>query len=570
MNSLILAVVAFIGYLIAYHTYGTYLAKRIFRLDPSALCPSAELRDNVDFIPTNKHILFGHHFTSIAGLGPIVGPAIAIIWGWVPTVLWVFLGAIFMGAVHDFGTLVVSLRGKGRSIGELAENIINARVRTLFLLIIFFALWIVIAIFALIIAILFGMYPQAVLAIWFQIPIALGLGHLIYKKGKSHVWLGVVATVMMYIMIVIGAYWPLKMPALLGLSPLTIWIVILLIYAYIASTLPVQVLLQPRDYINSHQLLIALVLLSLGMLITDPKIVAPAINLNPIGAPPIWPFLFVVIACGAISGFHCLVSSGTSSKQCDKEKSSLFVGYGAMLMEGVLAILVIIAVSAGLGMGLSAKDGHILKGAAAFNHHYASWAAASGLSANLGAFVTGAANIIEAMGIPQRITIAIMGVFLVSFASTTMDSATRIQRYVVTELANAWTIKLLTSKHNATLTAIVSAFILAFYNGSGKGALTLWPLFGAVNQLLAGLALLVVTIYLAKQRINILYTAIPMVFMIFMTGWAMLVNLGNYYTLSNWLLLIIGMAVFVLEIWMVVESIVVIKSVYRKINMLID
>ena len=564
MNSLFLAAIMFAGYIIAYHTYGKFLSKKIFRIDPDATCPSAEFQDNMDFVPTDKHVLFGHHFTSIAGLGPIVGPAIAIIWGWVPAIIWVLFGAIFMGAVHDFGALVVSMRNKGRSIGDLAAGIVNSRVRTLFLLIVFFGLWIVIAVFALIIAILFDMYPQAVIPVWFEIPIAIYLGYLVYKKGKSPVMLGITAVILMYVTVIIGTFIPLQMPSLFGLSPLAVWIIILLIYAYIASTLPVQTLLQPRDYINSHQLLVAMGLLVLGVLIAHPQITAPALDISPSGAPPILPFLFVVIACGAISGFHSLVASGTSSKQCDSEKSARFIGYGGMLMEGALSTLVIIAIAAGLGIGLVIEGGEILRGSAAFSHHYSSWATASGLAAKLSAFVTGSANIIASLGISVKITVALMGVFLVSFAATTMDSATRIQRYVVTELATAWNIKPLSGKHNATLIAVVSAFILAFYNGTGKGALTLWPLFGSVNQLLAGLALLVLTIYLARKRINIAYTALPMIFMVLMTGWAMIVNLRDYFISSNWMLFGIGLAVFVLEVWMIVESSVVLRKVYSR------
>lgn len=564
MNSLFICAVVSVGYIIAYHVYGKYLAKKIFRLNPAAICPSEELCDNVDFIPTKKRVLFGHHFASIAGIGPIVGPAIAVIWGWVPAVLWVFFGSILMGAVHDLGALVVSMRKKGRSIGDVAKDIVGSRVRTLFLLIIFFELWIVIAVFALVIAILFDMYPQSVFPVWFQIPIALYTGYLIYKKGKNPTLAGIAAVVVMYITIILGTLFPFKMPALLGISPLAIWIVLLLIYVYIASTLPVQVLLQPRDYINAHQLLVAMMLLGLGVLISRPQIVAPAFVMSPKGAPPIWPFIFIVIACGAISGFHCLVSSGTSSKQCDKEDSCLFIGYGGMLTEGVLATLVIIAVTAGLGMGLSIQNGQVLKGVEAFNHHYSSWAAASGLPAKLKSFVTGSANIIESIGVPAKITVGIMGVFIVSFAATSLDSATRIQRYVVTELANAWNIKPLKNKHGATLVAVFTAFVLAFYNGSGEGALALWPLFGTVNQLLAGLALLVITIYLARRNTNTLYTALPMAFMIFITGWAMIINLKDFYAANNWLLFSIGVAVFALEIWMVAESILVLKKVYSK------
>lgn len=562
MNSLLIACIVFAGYIVAYHTYGKFLAQKIFKVDPDAVCPSETLRDNIDFVPTNKHVLFGHHFTSIAGLGPIVGPAIAIIWGWVPAVLWVFFGSIFMGAVHDFGSMIVSIRGKGRSIGDLASGIINSRVRTLFLLIIFFELLIVIAVFALIIAILFSMYPVAVIPVWLEIPIAIFLGYLVYKRGKSHVTLGIVAVLIMYVTVVIGAFVPLEIPAILGLNSLAVWIVILLIYAFIASTLPVQTLLQPRDYINSHQLIVAMVLLSLGVLVSHPQVVAPALDIAPEGAPPILPFIFVVIACGAISGFHSLVSSGTSSKQCDSEKSTRFIGYGGMLMEGALSTLVIIAVAAGIGLGLK-TEGELLTGVSAFNHHHSNWAAASGLGAKLAAFVTGSANMIEAIGIPTKITIAIMGVFLVSFAATSLDSATRIQRYIVSELATAWNLKLFTTKRNATLVAVITAFILAFSNGSGEGALTLWPLFGTVNQLLAGLALLVITIYLAKRKVKVRYTAIPMIFMVCMTGWAMLVNLRNFYGDTNWLLLVIGSAVFALEIWMIAESVIVVRKVIR-------
>jgi len=555
VDSLLLAGIVLGVYLVAYNTYGKFLGKKIFRLSDENTCPSHAFRDDIDFVPTNKHILFGHHFTSIAGLGPIVGPAIAVIWGWVPAVLWVLFGSIFLGAVHDFGALVVSLRTGGRSIGDISAGLVNNRVRTLFLLIIFFLLWIVIAIFALIIAILFDMYPQSVIPVWLEIPLALWLGYMVYIKGASHVKLGIIALVIMYITIILGAYLPVDIRCF-GISSkwaIAAWMIILFIYSYVASTLPVQTLLQPRDYINSHELFVAMGLLVLGVVISRPEIVAPALNLSPKGAPPIWPFLFVVIACGAISGFHSLVSSGTSSKQCYSEDDAVYVGYGSMLMEGALATMVIVALAGGLGLGLHAKTG-MLFGRAAFAYHYSSWAAASGLGAKIGAFVTGSANMIAAYGIPHKFTVAIMGVFIVSFAVTTLDTATRLQRYVIGELAMAYKMPRLAGRHPATLIAVLSAFVLAFYNGSGKGALVLWPLFGTVNQLLGALALLIVTIYLAKKRMSTVYTLIPMVFMTIMTGWAMLINLGDFYRNSNWLLFTIGVSVFILEVWMILES----------------
>ena len=252
------------------------------------------------------------------------------------------------------------------------------------------------------------------------------------------------------------------------------------------------------------------------------------------------------------------------SKQCDTETSSLFIGYGSMLMEGTLATLVIVAVAAGIGIGLAGKGGEILRGADAFNHHYASWGAAAGLGSKLGAFVTGSANMIQSYGIPVKIALAVMSVFIVSFAATTVDTATRIQRYVVVELSNACNFKLLSRRQAGTIFAVITAGILAFYDGSGKGAMKLWPLFGSINQLLAGLALLVATIYLARRKVNIAYTGIPMVFMIIITGWAMVLNIRNFYNDSNWLLFVIGLAVFVLEIWMIIESVIVLKTVYDK------
>jgi len=563
MNSLMLAAGAAILYLVAYHTYGKFLGRKIFKLNPDAVCPSTEFQDDVDFVPTKKPIIFGHHFTSIAGTGPIVGPAIGIIWGWVPALIWILLGSILMGAVHDFGSLVVSLRNQGRSIGDVASDIINKRVRILFLLIIFFELLIVVAIFGVVIAVVFNMFPQAVLPVWFEIPIAVWLGHMIYKKGGNHLQLSIIAVVIMYVTVVIGTYVPIKMPAMFGISPIGMWVIILLAYAYIASTLPVQTLLQPRDYINSHQLLVALGLLALGILVAHPSMVAPAVNLSPKGAPPIWPMIFVVIACGAISGFHSLVSSGTTSKQCHYETDSLAIGYGGMLLEGMLATFVIVACGAGLALGLT-KGGETFTGIAAFNQNYASWASAAGLGSKINSFVVGAANMIDSIGIPHKITLTIMGVFVASFAATTLDTATRLQRYIVAELGTACGVPAVAKKHPATIIAVVTALILAFYNGSGKGALTLWPLFGATNQLLAGLALLVVTIYLARKKVSIAYTGIPMVFMIFMTGWAMILNIQKFFNTSNWLLLCIGLIVLVLEIWMIIESIIVLKAHYAE------
>lgn len=403
------------------------------------------------------------------------------------------------------------------------------------------------------------MFPQSVFPVWMEIPIAIWAGYMIYQRGANLNVISLIAVVLMYVTVIIGAYWPLKLPGLFGLSPVETWLVILLIYAFFASTLPVWTLLQPRDYINAHELIIAMVLLFIGTLVAHPQIVAPATNIHAAGAPPIWPFLFVVIACGAISGFHSLVSSGTSSKQIDKEPDALFVGYGGMLMEGALATLVIVATTAAIGIAYKTQDGTVLTGIQAWQYHYSSWQAASGLASKLNAVIIGAANLMHSYGIPMAIGTTIMAVFLVSFAGTTLDTATRIQRYVIGEFFTDLGLPSLANRWIATFLAVFTAFLLAFAQKGGKGALILWPLFGTVNQLLAGLALLVATVYLARIRKPIWFAALPMVFMLFMTGWAMVLNIRKFAVTHNMLLLTIGTIVFLLEIWMIVEAVIALK-----------
>ncbi len=553
MNSLVLAALCFAVYIMAYRTYGRFLGDKIFELRRSRPTPAHSRQDGVDFVPTRKDVLFGHHFTSIAGTGPIVGPAIGVIWGWLPALLWVLIGPIIIGAVQDLGALVVSIRNDGRSIAEVIGRTISPRVRKLFFVIIFFELWIVIAIFALIIAVLFGMYPNSVLAIWVEVPIALWVGHRVRRAGSNLLSLSLVGVGVMYAAVVLGTYLPVRLPAIWGISPVLIWMAILFAYAAVASVLPVDRLLQPRDYLNSHQLLIAMGLLGAGLIVAHPPIIAPPFIKPAAGTPGMWPFLFVVIACGAVSGFHALVSSGTSAKQLDREPDALFVGYGSMLLEGGLAVLVIIACTAGLGMGVF-KNGQYLTGYAAFADHYASWTIASGLGAKLGAFIEGAANLIAALGINRAIAVTVMGVFIVSFAGTTLDTAARIQRYVVTALAEEIGLPKLTSRWPATLLAVGSAAALAFYSGNGQGAMTLWPIFGAVNQLLAGLALLAITSYLLRQQKPIWPSIPPMLFMVAMPSWAMMDNVRSLWQKGNFFLAILSGLILFLQAWVLLES----------------
>ncbi len=348
MSSLLIVVVSFFGYLIAYRFYGRFISQKILKISKEGEMPSHKFNDGVDFVPTQRKIIFGHHFTTIAGLGPIVGPAIGIIWGWLPALLWIFLGSIFMGAVHDYTSLIVSARNEGKTIGELTGKLVSPRARIAFQFIMQLLLFIVLAVFAAIIASLFIQYPESVIPVWFQIPIAIWLGKQVVK-GKNYTLYSVFALLLMYLFIIVGVRFPVSLPFEENLS-LVIWCVILFIYVFIASTLPVQKLLQPRDNINSFQLILAMTLMVIGFFVARPEISAPAINhyafLPASDVPSLAPIMFIIIACGAISGFHSLASSGTTVKQLDSEKDGLFIAYGGMLTESFLAILVLMAIAA--------------------------------------------------------------------------------------------------------------------------------------------------------------------------------------------------------------------------------
>jgi carbon starvation protein len=601
MLTLLIAVGAFVGYLIAYHTYGRWLSRRIFNLNPEAEVPSRQLRDDIDFVPTRKEVIFGHHFTSIAGTGPIVGPAIAVFWGWLPALLWVLLGSIFVGAVHDFGALVVSLRNRGQTIGEVAGRLITPRARILFLIILFMALTVVLAVFGLVIANIFSNYPESVLPTWISLPIAVGIGVWVYRRGGGLLVPSLLALGLVYLAIFAGAYvLPIDLRALTGWelngpfpNAVIVWTLVLLAYCFVASVLPVWVLLQPRDYINSHQLVLALGLLLVGVLVAgatgraDLAESTPAVASNiPADAPPIWPFLFITIACGACSGFHCLVSSGTTSKQIAKETDAQYVAYGSMLLEGGLAVMVILACCAGVGMGkfdrvstsdnvagyeyqphLEADSGIQLTGLAAWQTRYnaeAGWASFR-LPQTVGAFVDGGANFLSVIGIPLKLGIGMIAVLVACFAATTLDSATRLQRYVIQELAATVKVAPLTNKYAATSLAVGTAGLVATIPasaalGPGSGGLILWPLFGATNQLLAGLAFMVTAFYLWRRNKPIGFIVVPMIALLIMPAWAMLWQMFNsasgwYWDPEKQLLFWVGFLILALQVWIVIEGV---------------
>ncbi len=542
MNSVVIALLALVSFSLAYKFYATFLSRKIFELNPQNTTPAHQLHDGVDYVPTKKAILFGHHFTSIAGAAPIVGPAIAVIWGWLPAVLWVVLGSILIGGVHDLGSLVVSVRSQGKSIGELTRDLVSNRARTLFLLIIFFLLWIVLAVFALIIGLLFIQYPETVLPILVEMPLAAAVGFSFYKTKLGEVGPTIFAIILVCAFCYLGTIYPIKLGATFLGSELSSWIVLVLIYSFLAAVLPVWLLLQPRDFINAGWLFLGLGLMYIGLFILRPEIVAPAVRLNPPGAPPIFPFLFIVIACGAVSGFHSLVSSGTTAKQLGREQDAKAVGYGSMLGEGALSTMAILACTA----GFASKS--------AWSEHYISWQAAQGLGAKIGAFVDGGGMFMAACGIPLKLAIAVTGVIIISFALTTIDTATRLQRYIITDLAAVVGWESFQNRYLSGLVAVFTAYLLCLVKGTGKGGLTLWPLFGTTNQLLAGLALLVVTLYLARRGKPIIYTLLPMIFVLGMALWAMLLNIKKYVTDGNWLVATVGSAILILALWLGYEA----------------
>lgn len=597
MSTLIVAALSFIGFIVAYHTYGRWLSRKLFGLHPDASVPSHAQRDDVDFVPTRLPVIFGHHFTSIAGTGPIVGPAIAVFWGWLPALLWVVFGSILIGGVHDLASLVISLRNRGQTIGETAGRLISPRAKILFLTILALALFLVLAVFGLVIALIFDLYPESVLSVWVAMPVAVAIGLWGRRRGAGLLVPSLIGLAMLYAGVYLGAYgYPLDLadylPSDAGLlsSPVVVWTLLLLAYAFIASVLPVWLLLQPRDYINSQQLFVALALLICGLVLAsvsgraDLTAATPAIATEvPSDAPPIFPFLFITVACGAVSGFHCLVSSGTSSKQVSREPDAHPVGYGAMLLEGALAVLVILACTSGVGMGpiariesesgreyriATAADGTAITGHAAWQTYYpmsdetGGWAA-HGLGNQLAAFIDGGANFLSTLGLPLRFAVAMMAVMVACFAATTLDTATRLQRYVLQELGGTLRVRPLENKYVATTTAVGVAAAIALLAGKepGTGGLLLWPLFGATNQLLAGLALMVAVFYLARRRKPTWPVLVPMVLMMAMPAWAIVYQMiFSWYPGGRWELTGFGIALLLLQLWMAIEGVVFWKS----------
>ena len=565
MSGSLVAAFSLLLFFLAYRYYSRFLAEKIYQLNPDAVTPAHEYRDGQDYVPANRWVLWGHHFTSIAGAAPIVGPAIAIYWGWLPAILWVVLGTIFAAGVHDFGTMVLSVRNKGQSVGVLADKLVGRRARVLFLFIILILVLMVNAVFAWVISNLLISFPASVLSVFIQIPLAIWIGFYVYRSKGSLVIPSLIVLFIMYFAAVIASYEPTlqidfvqyfggaEATVLFGLSGMEMaflsWIAILMTYVYIASTLPVWTLLQPRDFINSYQLILGLAILYLGLFALNPEITAPPTN--PEVEDVSWfPLLFVTIACGAISGFHGLVSSGTTAKQLDKETDARFVGYVGAIGEGTLALITIVAIAT-----FFASSGEFLS-------EYASFDQAGDIG--LGVFVEAAAQLATGLMIPLTAAETIIAVIVISFAATTLDTSVRLMRYIINELGHEYEVQPLTWLHTSTVLAVGSSALLVMLpegpHGIGSGGYVLWPLFGTSNQLLAGISLLLVTIWLKRKGRSIVYTLLPMVFLLFMTMWAMIDHVffawsGWGEAEPDWLLFVFGSIILGFAIWIILEAI---------------
>ena len=552
MSSIFIVLFGLSGFCLGWFVYSKFIAEKIYQLDPNYQTPAHRFNDGVDYVPTNRYVLWGSHFTAVAGAAPIAGPALAVYWGWAPALLWVTFGSIFFAGVHDFGALWASNRHDAKSIGALSESVVGKRTRALFMVVIFLLLMLVLAVFSTIIATDMVIFPTSVFPAWAAIPVAICVGVLIRRKVNL-LAVSVVGVAILYFTIWIGSNNEMALPGdIFGLGPNGNWIIMLFIYAGIASMLPVWLLLQPRDYINGAQLVIGLIVLYTAVLIAMPEVTAPAFNSNLAeGTPPILPILFVTIACGALSGFHGIVSSGTSSKQLSNEKDARFVGYLGALGEGSLALITIVAVTG----SLYAANG------VEWDAIYGSFTTGPGQA---GFIEGGAALISQGWGIPEAFSETMLAVMVVLFAGTTMDAGLRLQRYIVQEWGAIYEIAPLKNSYISTLIAVGFCLLLAFGVTAGQypgdGGNLIWPVFGATNQILASLTLLIISIYLMKLRRPFIFTLAPMVFILFMAFWASVWYLIDYFQTGRWLLVVLNLAVLIVSVLVMLEAMAVISK----------
>lgn len=492
MSLAVLLLISGIILLLAYRIYGNYVYKK-FGLNDDKPAPSHTHRDGIDYEPSKPIVVLGHHFASIAGAGPIVGPIIAVTFGWIPAVIWILVGGIFFGAVHDLGSMAASLRTDGKSIGVIIRNQIGLRGKQLFILFSFSTLILVIGVFSDIIAKTFVANPGVASASILFIFLAIAFGwvnKMVGDKKVAFIILTVIGVVLMYFFVYLGMKIPFDMSY-------EFWILALLGYAFLASVTPVGLLLQPRDYLNSFLLYGMIIAAVLGVIVANPEIqMSNEIHVTDENLGYVFPVLFVTIACGAISGFHSLVASGTTSKQLDKVSDAKVVGFGGMLIESFLAIISVSAVvvlTRSEYMDRLATDGPV------------------------SLFSTGLGRMISTLGFPEEFAIGFLALTVSAFALTTLDTCTRLARFTLQEyfedLPQPAAQYVAKNRYISTTVVVVLSILLL---ASGEFT-TLWPIFGSANQLLAALALLTIAVWLIKKKINALFVTIPMFFMFTVT-----------------------------------------------------
>jgi len=513
-----LVVFAVISLALGYRFYGNFVSGRL-GVDAARKTPAHEMKDGVDYVPAKSPVLFGHHFASIAGASPIIGPVIAAVFGWVPVFLWIIIGGIFMGAVHDFSSLIVSVRHQGRSIGEVIDERIGRNGKRLFLIFSFFALMLVISAFFIIVARTFVENPSAGTSSILFILIAVFFGIFVYSRNAPLGLSSAIGVALLFLCIYLG----LKFPVQLSFNT---WLILLLVYVFVASTSPVWVLLQPRDYLNSFLLYLLMVGAFVGILFANPTIHLEAFTGFKQDIGYLFPILFVTVACGAISGFHSLVASGTTAKQLNSETDAKMIGYGSMLIESLLAILALITAASltGIEYGALIKDGPVAL------------------------FSDGVGRFFEQFRLPHHTGKTFAALAVSAFALTSLDTATRLCRFAFQEFfspkAGGAPSVLTTNRFIGTAIAAGLGFALAV---SGKWQ-AIWPLFGSANQLLAALALMAVSVWLATRGIRYGFTLLPMIFMFIMTLTALVFVFWRNISDGNYFLAVLGILLIMVAI----------------------
>jgi carbon starvation protein len=541
MNILIIAVILILWLFLGYKIYGSFIEKKVLQIDKNRPTPAQTLNDGIDYSPAKKPLLFGHHFSSIAGAGPILGPLLGVLYfGWLGALLWVAVGSVFLGAVHDYTSLMTSVRNKGTSLGDVSAKTLGIRTKIIFSVFLWFALALVIAVFAVVASRTLVSQPEIVIPTFGLVFLAMIFGWLIYKKGIPTPVATLIAVAILFLLIYLGELMPVELPAsVLGLSSQNFWFFILITYSLFASSLPVWFLLQPRDYISTWILFLGLGLGYLGLIVFQPSIHAPAFVSFTSEGGSLWPMLFVIIACGAISGFHSIVAGGTTSKQLPDEVSGKLIGFGSMVTEAALAGLVIFIAAGVLIWDPSGAE-------SPFGFQYLMTSVGDPIKA----FSTGYGRILSAL---PGITLAIGSFFgmvmLNAFVLTTLDTGTRLGRLIFSELLGKKA-PLFKNRWTASVIILVFAAIL----GATEGYKAIWPVFGASNQLVAALALIVVSSYLVAIKKPIKYTLYPAYFMLLTTLAALCYQGTKFFKDGSYLLAGVCILLITLALVIVYEA----------------